>query len=161
MTTNLFEIGNHEKCNSSKSKNKFANRDSAMNCTTRIFSKLGYIIAILQVPSFVERAFDQHEEEITKSRKRLFLPVLPRTANSPNESVIFKNKKIVKSKTRVIYKNRAASILDDAIRLNGNIENLTREHNFKISDLSRFSERFKGGLKKVDLSGNTRKHNNC
>ena len=41
LTTYLFEIVNHEKCNSSKSKNKFANsqfanRDSATNCTTRI-----------------------------------------------------------------------------------------------------------------------------
>ena len=40
LTTNLFEILNCEICNSSKSKNKFANsrfanRDSATNCTTR------------------------------------------------------------------------------------------------------------------------------
>ena len=40
LTRNMFEIWNHENCNSSKSKNKFANsqfanRDSATNCTTR------------------------------------------------------------------------------------------------------------------------------
>ena len=90
----------------------------------------------------MEEAFQQHEEGITESRKRLFLPTLPKTANTPKESVKFKHNKFVKSKTRIIYKNRAASILDDAIRLHGDIDNLTTE-NFKLSDLSRFSERFK------------------
>ena len=95
-----------------------------------------------QAPSYVEEAFQRHEEGITESRKRLFLPTLPKTANTPNESVKFKHNKFVKSKTRIIYKNRAASILDDSIRLHGDIDNLTTE-NFKLSDLSRFSERFK------------------
>ena len=56
--------------------------------------------------------------------------------------MIFKHKKFTKSKTRIIYKNKAASILDNAIKLHGNIDNLINE-NFKSSDLSRFSERFK------------------
>ena len=56
--------------------------------------------------------------------------------------MIFKHKKFTKSKTRIIYKNKAASILDNAIKLHGNIDNLINE-NFKSSDLNRFSERFK------------------
>ena len=95
-----------------------------------------------QIPEYAERSFQQHEELIRKSSKRLFLPVLPETLNTPNNSVIFKHKKFVKSKTRIIYKNRAASILDNSIKLHGNIDNLINE-NFKSSDLSRFSERFK------------------
>ena len=54
----------------------------------------------------------------------------------------FKHKKFAKSNTRIIYKNKAASILDNAIKLHGNIDNLINE-NCKSSDLSRFSERFK------------------
>ena len=90
----------------------------------------------------MEKTFQQHEETITKSRERLYLPVLPETAHSPNYPVIFKHKKFVKSKTRLIYKHRAVSILDNAIKSHGNIQELMKE-NFKSSDIGRSSERFK------------------
>ena len=90
----------------------------------------------------MESAFQQHEEAINKSRERLFLPVLPKTTHSPNNPVIFKHKKFVKSNTRVNYKNRAMNILDDSIRLHGNIQELTKDK-LKSSDLGCSSERFK------------------
>ena len=95
-----------------------------------------------QIPKYVERGLQKHEELITKSGKRLFLPVLPQTPNSPDDTVTFKHKKFVKSNTRIIYKNRAVSILDNAVKLHGNIDNMINKK-FKSSDLSRFSERFK------------------
>ena len=89
----------------------------------------------------MEKTFQQHEGMITKSRERLYLPVLPETAHSPNYPVIFKHKKFVKSKTRLIYKHHAVSILDNAIKSHGNIQELMKE-NFKSSDIGRSSERF-------------------
>ena len=95
-----------------------------------------------QIPKYAERSFQRHEKLITKSSKRLFLPVLPQTPNSPDDTVTFKHKKFVKSNTRITYKNRAVSILDTAVKLHGNIDNLINKK-FESSDLSRFSERFK------------------
>ena len=90
----------------------------------------------------MRRGFQQHEQLITKSSTRLFLPVLPETSNSPYNTVTFKHRKFLKSKTRILYKNRAATILDNAVKIHGNINDLLNEK-FKSSDFSRFSERFK------------------
>ena len=56
---------------------------------------------------------------------------------------ILKQKKFIKSKSRILYKNRATAIIVDAINNHGNLQALLENHNFPSRLFAGHSERFK------------------
>ena len=100
---------------------------------------------LFQVPEYVKEAYKKNEQSIAKSKNRLFLPHLPETpdSNSANYKVVFKTKKFAKSKTRIMYKNRARAILSNAVLNHGNINQLIDGKFKSLSDLGKCTKRFK------------------